>query len=145
VGAKFVHTDREISPAIQAATVEALRAAFVPGANEDFETLAYRTLRGSDLRGGALVAVVDVDGFPGFEAVVVEGAASSIVRATVEQAPGAVADVIDAEIVESVPVEIVDEVTVAVVIDASTVDAVARVGAWWDAVRALPAGEAVAA
>jgi hypothetical protein len=169
VGAKHVFCNREISDAKHAATVEAIRAAYAPGSHEDFETLAYRALRASDLTGGAVVAVVDTDEFP-YWAVVVEGASSSIVRATVEPAPAAVAveaeavalaaeldtipvsareaapEIVDAEIVEavlaagSVPVAIADEVTAELVIDASTADAVARVSAWWDSVRSAPAG-----
>jgi hypothetical protein len=155
-GAKFVHCNREISKAIAEQIETDLRALL---SADDFyiDREVYRILRESDLRAGYVGLAHDDENTTGSGWIVVtEGAACSIVRATVEQAPAAAADesapvVIEAEVVEavpaveSVPVAITDEVTEAVIIDASTVDAVARVGAWWDAVRAIPAGEAVAA
>jgi hypothetical protein len=66
--AMYVTTSRSIDQALQTKVVEDLRAIFVAGANVDFETLAWRVLRKSDLRGG-YAGVRSCDGFPGFEII----------------------------------------------------------------------------
>lgn len=66
--AMFVTCNRRISAELEAKVVADLRATFASEPREGFETLAYRILRKSDLRGG-YAGLRDVDGFPGFEVV----------------------------------------------------------------------------
>jgi hypothetical protein len=64
----YVTTSRSIDEALKAKVVEDLLAIFAAGANVDFETLAWRVLRKSDLRGG-YAGVRSCEGFPGFEII----------------------------------------------------------------------------
>jgi hypothetical protein len=64
----YVTASRSIDEALKTKVVEQLRAMFVAGANVDFETLAWRVLRKSDLRNG-YAGVRSCDGFPGFEII----------------------------------------------------------------------------
>jgi len=66
--AKFVTCNRSIDDKLNAKVVEDLRAMFGSEPREGFETLAWRILRKSDLRGG-YAGLRACDGFPGFEVV----------------------------------------------------------------------------
>lgn len=66
--AMFVTCNRRISAELEAKVTADLRAMFASEPSEGFETLAYRILRKSDLRGG-YAGLRSVDGFPGFEVV----------------------------------------------------------------------------
>lgn len=66
--AMFVTCNRRMDDALTAKVVTDLQAAFVGGAQVDFEMLAYRILRKSDLRAG-YAGVRGIDQFPGFEII----------------------------------------------------------------------------